>query len=491
MKIKIRAKYDNDTVLDILRREGIFLCADCGGNGSCGKCRIRFAGEEGEPGSESFPEPSQAEWKLITKQDLAKGVRLACCSAVSTDKDTEIEIPAGSIIREGSPGPVEIDRIEPLSPSEIIAVDFGTTMIYGALVDLNKGITQEAGVINHQKAYGADVISRIKAANDGYGEELRHVAEEDLAELALRLHRDPDQVRYIISGNTVMQHILSGFSLRSLGEYPYTPVDISLRRDENLTFLPGLSGFVGADIVSGICACSLDKADSPWLYVDIGTNGEMALGTGEKILAASAPAGPAFEGGLLSFGMPAVPGAVTSAVVTGRKAVVNTINDAKPCGICGSGAIDLMAELLRNGIVDSNGTLAEEFAEDGFPVAGDIVLTQKDIREIQKAKGAIRAGIGTLIEKSGVTPQGISKLVIAGNFGSGIDMENACRIGMIPEELLGVCATAGNASLTGATLYALDTGFSARMKSLISRTETVDLSTTPGFDSRYVSAMCF
>lgn len=483
MKKKIRAKYDNDTVLDILRREGIYLCADCGGRGSCGKCRIRLLSEG------QLPEPAEEEWKLVSEQDLAKGVRLACCTSVSTDKDTEIEIPVRSVIYEGSPGPIEVNRVEPLSPSEIIAVDFGTTMIYGALVDLNRGITSEASVINHQKAYGADVISRIKAANDGFGEELRHVAEEDLAELALRLHRDPDQVRYIISGNTVMEHILSGFSLKGLGEYPYTPVDISLRRDGNMTFLPGLSGFVGADIVAGICACSLDKADAPWLYVDIGTNGEMALGAGGKIMAASAPAGPAFEGGLLSFGMPAVPGAISTVAITGMKAIASTIDDAKPCGICGSGAIDIMAELLKNGLIDSNGTLVEEFAEDGFPVSGNIVLTQKDIREIQKAKAAIRAGIDTLIMRSGIVPGDIKKLVVAGSFGAGLNMENACKIGMIPDELLGVCATAGNASLTGATLYTLDTGFSARLKDMISRTEVVDLSTTPGFDARFVSAM--
>ena len=485
MKIKVRAKYDNDTVLDILRREGIYLCADCGGNGSCGKCRVRFT----DPGS--LKDPTEADWKAISEHDLANGFRLACNAVIESGSTACIEIPSSSIIHEGSPGPVEVNSIEPLSPSEIIAVDFGTTMIYGALVDLNKGITGEASIVNHQKAYGADVISRIKASSDGYGEELRHVAEEDLAELALRLHRDPDQVRYIISGNTVMEHIISGFPLKGLGEYPYTPVDISLRRDGNMTFLPGLSGFVGADIVSGICACSLDKAEAPWLYVDIGTNGEMALGAAGKVMAASAPAGPAFEGGLLSHGVPAVTGAISSVVLAGRKAVITIVDDAKPCGICGSGAIDLISELLKNNIMDRNGTLSEEFAEDGYTVSGDIVLTQKDIREIQKAKSAIRAGIDTLVEMSGVPISDISKLVIAGSFGSGIDMENACRIGMIPEELLGKIAVAGNASLTGATLYALDTGFSSRLKDLISRAEVIDLSTTPGFDQRFVSNMVF
>ena len=153
-------------------------------------------------------------------------------------------------------------------------MDYGTTVISGAVVDLNRGITSEASVVNHQKAYGADVISRIRAANDGYNEELRHASEDDLAELSVRLGKDPDRARYIISGNTVMGHLISGFSCKGLGEYPYTPVDISLRRDGNLTFLPGISAFVGADIVSGICACSLDQATEPWLYVDIGTNGE-------------------------------------------------------------------------------------------------------------------------------------------------------------------------------------------------------------------------
>ncbi len=485
MKKLLKPKYVNDTALDILRREGVFICADCGGRGDCGKCRIKVASDAAI---------SDMDREFLSDRELASGVRLACCLKVGEMSGAEVgieaEIPSSSLIHDTFES--AIGKPEPLSPSEIIAVDYGTTVISGAVVDLNVGVTAEASVINHQKSYGADVVSRIRAANDGYREELRHVSEEDLAELSVRLGKDPDRARYIISGNTVMGHLVSGFSCKGLGEHPYTPVDISLRRDENMTFLPGISAFVGADIVSGICACSLDRAREPWLYVDIGTNGEMVLGTGRKMFAASAPAGPAFEGGGLSCGVPAIPGAVSSVVLTGSKSIPSIIgNPARPCGICGSGVIDLIAELLRNKIIDENGTLAEEYAEEGFPAAGSVLVTQKDIREIQKAKAAIRSGIEILIEKSGVKAEDIRKLVIAGSFGSSINMDNAAKIGLIPEELLPVSATAGNASLTGATLYALDTGFGARLKNIAEKAETIELSEVPEFGPRYISYMGF
>ena len=485
MKKKIRATYEDDTVLDILRREKVYMCADCGGTGSCGKCRIRFLS------AASIPEPTDQEWKLISKDDLAKGIRLACQAKVSTVEGTLIEIPSGSLIKEEGVSEINAKKIEPLLPSEIIAVDFGTTVISGALVDLNAGIKDEASVINHQKAYGADVISRIKASNDGLGEELRHIALDDLAELAERLGRDPDDARYVISGNTVMEHVLSGFSLKGLGEFPYTPVDVSLRKEDDFVFLPGISGFVGADIVSGICACSLDKASKPWLYVDLGTNGEMAIGAGKNILVASAPAGPAFEGGRLSAGMPAVSGAVESVSVMGRKVVTATIGGGKAQGICGSGVIDALAGMIKNRIIDSSGTMDSQYAEDGFAISGDVVITQKDIREVQKAKAAIRAGLETLMNEIGVRAEEIEKLVLAGSFGESIDMENAGIIGLIPEELIPVCGTCGNASLTGATLYALDTGFGARLTDFATRAREVNLSETAAFDRRYVSYMAF
>ena len=243
MNVVIKPKYKDDTVLDILRREEkIYLLADCGGTGSCGKCRIKFF----DPGK--CPKPSEKDRMHLTESELKDGFRLACTTLI--EEETEIMIPETSMVPETGP---EEGEVLPPAASEIIAVDLGTTMISGALVDLNKGVIKEAGTVNHQKAYGADVISRIEAAGRGYGEELRHIALDDLADLSVKLGRDPDKARYIISANTVMGHLASGFSCKGLGEYPYKPVDISLRRDGNMTFLPGISGYVGADIVSGIC----------------------------------------------------------------------------------------------------------------------------------------------------------------------------------------------------------------------------------------------
>ena len=483
MRRILKPRYQDDTVLDILRRQNVYMCADCGGRGACGRCRIRFVDLE------SCPEPTEAEAALLSDSDIAKGIRLACQSVL--ENAAEIEIPSSSLIRESSMSTLDVKKIEHMSPSEVVAVDYGTTVISGTLVDLNVGVESEASIINHQKAYGADVLSRMRASVEGYGEELRKISLDDLAELTEMLGKDPERARYIISGNTVMEHIVSGYSCRGLGEFPYKPVDISLRRDDNMTFLPGISAFVGADIVSGICACSLDRSDEPWLYVDIGTNGEMVLGTGNDILAASAPAGPAFEGSGISCGMPDAYGAITKVMMAGQKVIVSSEGDGTPQGICGSGVVDLIAELVRNRIADENGTLAAEYAEDGFPVQGEVVLTQRDIREIQKAKAAIRAGIETPISESGIDRKAIKKLVIAGSFGSSIDLENAAYIGLIPEDLLPVSGTAGNASLTGATLYALDTGFGERLKTFCGKAKPVDLNETAEFSSRYISYMSF
>ena len=175
MKKVLKSKYVNDTALDILRRNGVFVCADCGGRGTCGKCRVKVSDADG------LPAPSDAEKKLLPEQELSSGVRLACCLKVGeitsaegrfAENGVEVEVPASSLICD-TESPVII-RPEPIAPSEIIAVDYGSTVISGALVDLNIGIVGNASVINHQKAYGADVISRIRAANDGYREELRH-----------------------------------------------------------------------------------------------------------------------------------------------------------------------------------------------------------------------------------------------------------------------------------------------------------------------------
>ena len=486
MNLIIKSKYKDDKVIDILRDEmKIYLSADCGGRGSCGKCRIKFFDMD------EAPEPTDAERELLSEQELEDGFRLACKARINGEAD--IMIPEGSLISYDEAEDKEVpDVVAPL-PSEIVAVDYGTTVISGALVDLNKGIVAEAATINHQKAYGADVISRISAANEGHGEELRHIAYDDLEELSARLGRDPSKVRYIISGNTVMEHILSGFSLKGMAGAPYTPVDVSMRRDGNMTLLPCVSAFVGADIVSGICASSLDTTERPWIYVDLGTNGEMALGASGDAIVCSAPAGPAFEGAGLRYGMPAVAGAVTGVTMIGKKVIPDVLGGAEPAGISGSGAVDLMACLLRGKIMDETGKLDDDYLgngpSDGFPVTGDVLFTQKDVREVQKAKAAIRAGIETLINESGIPRKEIDKFVIAGNFGTGLNISNAAAIGLIPEDMTGVVAASGNASLTGATLYALDTGFGARLNAFSEHAREIVLSETKGFDTEYLKRM--
>ena len=348
-----------------------------------------------------------------------------------------------------------------------MAVDVGTTTIAAVLVERGTGrVLRSASTINRQRAFGADVMSRIKAAVEGRAKEQRCMVWEDVYSLERKLLRVGDKegicreagdvcckydlinqenagvyegrhgISLVISANTTMQHIMRGLPCKTLGVAPYIPVDISFCREGNLVYLPGISTFVGADIVSGLYACGVHKSEKTVLFVDLGTNGEMAIGNSERILVASASAGPAFEGGNISCGCPGIEGAISELEIEGDKVSFQTIGDRPPVGLCGSGVTDLMYELLKAGIVDETGCLKSEYFDKGYEICDGIVFTQQDVRELQLAKAAVRAGIETLITEYGTDLDHIDRVYLAGGFGQGINLEKACGIGIIPGQLL-------------------------------------------------------
>lgn len=487
-------------------REGYYFSAVCGGKGRCGKCKIQVI--EGEV----YITPEDR--KFFSKEELNDGWRLACLVypteeltvVFEQNDESQFEILTENKEAETADGAAE-------SGYEI-AIDIGTTTIAMELLgkDSKKNL-HTATAINGQRKYGADVISRIQASIDGKKAILQESIQKDLLEGIRRLTGEAgvalEQVeRIAIGGNTTMGHLLMGYDCDTLGVYPFTPVNIDFIKGSfeeilgsagcaaEVVLLPGISTYVGGDIVSGMYAWDFDKSEDVCLLVDLGTNGEMALGNKDKILVTSTAAGPAFEGGNITWGMGSVAGAICSVKIEGEDATVKTIWDKEPVGLCGTGVVETVSELVKEGIVDEMGLLDEDFFEDGFPLAKtadgkEIVFTQKDVREIQLAKAAVRAGVETLLLRYGVTKDQVAKVYLAGGFGYKLDKEKAVAIGMLPEELKDKIEAVGNSSLAGAVKYLKDEKGEEILRKLVEVSTEIGLSTDKDFNEFYMDSMMF
>ncbi len=466
-------------LLEIMREKGCRIHVDCGGRGTCGKCRVRFISDA--------PKPLDIEKEHLSEEALREGVRLACQTRVSGDFTVEID---------DSDEAMEIASIEGSDTTEmpknpVVAIDIGTTTLAAALLDPDrKKIIKAVTGVNHQRSFGADVISRIQAANQGKGDELRELIRGDIKEL-LKSLGVAESVPEIISANTTMQHLWQGLPCETLGVAPYTPVDISCRSVEGCTLLPGISTYVGADIVSGIVAVGMDQAEKPCVLIDLGTNGEMAIGNKDKIMVASTAAGPAFEGGNISCGTAGITGAVSSITIEDGAVKYETIGNQLPVGLCGTGVIEIVYELLKNELIDDTGLLDEAIDEEGFKIADQVFFTQKDIREVQLAKAAIRAGLETLLQAYGISYDQVGAVYLAGGFGLKINLEKASGIGLLPEELLNRTRAVGNTSLEGAVKYAFDEEIRSRFIEVTSTAEEVSLADSSVFQDQYMERMYF
>jgi len=419
----------------------------------------------------------------------------------------------------------------------VAAFDLGTTTLVGVLLDCNTGA--ELAVtsrLNPQTRFGDDVLSRIlhtRQADRGL-EELHETIvgaiEEMVGELADRAGMQRQRIyEATFSGNTTMQQLLCGVDPGSLGEVPFVPavghgltlsaaeLGLHLHPRAAAHVLPVIGGFVGGDIVSGMLATGLPDAEGPTLLVDVGTNGEIVLFAEGKLLAASTAAGPAFEGARISHGMRGSDGAIEKVVVDGRLRI-NVIGDVPPIGLCGSALIDVAAELLRHRLLTPEGRLASsDRVPDGvlpdllerliscdsqpaFLLAPEtetghgksIVLTQRDLREFQLATGAIRAGTKILLRRAGLQATDLQSVLIAGGFGNFIRRSNAQRTGLMPPKVeRSRIRYRGNTSLAGARAVALSRQARALAEDLARRTEHIDLSCDPDFQTAFADAMIF
>jgi uncharacterized 2Fe-2S/4Fe-4S cluster protein (DUF4445 family) len=404
-------------------------------------------------------------------------------------------------------------------PAELfgIAVDIGTTTLAMALVELRSGqVRKRYSAVNKQRESGGDVISRMRRANAGdlplLSGSIRRQISEGSFFLCTAAGVDPGDIcRMGIAGNTTMIHLLLALSCANLGQVPFTPVTLDM-----ITFkyrevfegglfcpvyvLPGICTYVGADISAGILFTCLHTKKEPVAFMDIGTNGEMALAVGEKILCTATAAGPAFEGGNIGWGAGSVPGAISKVTFKDGRFLVSTIGEKAPVGICGSGVVDIAACGLESGRILPSGRFNKEykneFTENGIFLAKhadgrDICFSQKDVRELQLAKSAISSGLDALVHHAGLSYDEIKTLYIAGGFGFNLKLAGAARIGLIPPALVPKVTLVGNSSLGGVVKFLLDSSSEREFEKIIPMAEEFDLPGDDYFNAIFIKNVNF
>jgi uncharacterized 2Fe-2S/4Fe-4S cluster protein (DUF4445 family) len=584
------------TLLDAARAGGVGIASLCGGQGTCGRCRVIVLRGGGSP-------PTERDRHFLSAFDLTSGWRLACQTRALSD--IKVQVPKESLVSdqrlqiEGVTGEMEIEpavrthalampapslddpgsdlervsealgsadgpeswTAEPavvrvLSPlarrtawrlsaytrgREIVGVappsrravgfacDLGTTKVAGYLVDLEAGTTlATAGVLNPQIGYGEDLISRLARASQST-EGARHLAravrealDSLIGSLAASAGVEREQVvDGCIVGNTAMTHLLLELPVQQLAVAPFVAAasaalevkarDIGLQMAAGayVHVLPSVRGFVGADHVAMILASGLDAKPGVAIGVDIGTNTEIVVARPDRgtLTAASCASGPAFEGAHISHGMRAATGAIEAVRVEGdHRVTIKTIGDARPVGLCGSGIVDVIAEMHRTGAINGRGRIEPSHAgvrstEHGLAfvvvpaeesgTGREILVTQRDIGEIQLAKGAVSAGMESLVEATQTRREDIAEVILAGAFGTYLNLDNALAIGLLPRFPKASYVQVGNAAGAGARIALLSVRQRGRASAIAGRMGYVELTTFPGFSRRFAAAMGF
>jgi len=547
---KIVTVEEGTTILQAARKIGVVIESPCNGIGTCGKCKVKLD-------EVSINHVSSAGTHQLSRAEAAEGYVLACEARVMGDIKVEVlssqQNNTLKILSKGQSFEIEIDPlikkeylkeknitriftqekelgIEPGDTTQRnygIVVDIGTTTLVASLIDLNNGAEiASASSLNPQARYAQDVLSRIKLASEENGLEILY--SELIREINAMIHKvthgsgiDRENIYEIIfSGNTCMLHLASNTNPESLGRFPYTPrvkgakyfnasehqINIS---KFGLVYLPPIiSAYVGADITSGILASQLHKKKGIILFVDIGTNGEMVIGLEGKLLATSTAAGPAFEGMNITHGMRAGEGAIEFFEVDeGGRVEFKVIGGGKATGICGSGLLDIIGDLVANGVINKNGKFVDPETEelpaslrkrlvkqDGklvFKITEEIILSQKDVRQVQLAKGAVRTGIEFLLRNKGIKACDVDKVLIAGSFGYYLRTKSLINIGLLPREFEGKIDFIGNTSKSGGQAFLLNRHYRKQMEKMVKEVEVLELANYKDFDKVFVQSLMF
>lgn len=488
------------SVLDALLAAGnLAIHAPCGGKGTCKKCTVHLV--EGEQEREVLSCQTQAADNMIVRVSIEQALMVETNASENT-----------------------VFSPDPGLSGFGIACDIGTTTVVCHLIDLSTGAcVATLGEGNAQRPYGADVIARIKASMEGKRETLTRVIREQLADMICRLSAQmgisAGQIQCMsVAANTTMCHLLCGLAPDGLGAAPFAPLSyfgdtysakaLELPFDGEVFVSPAVSGYVGGDITADLLAADLDLMERPVLLIDVGTNGEMAIGCADRFICCSTAAGPAFEGAQISHGMTAAPGAISEVEIIDDALRINVIGGGEAKGICGSGLIDAVAVMLDLGALDETGRILDVDEDDiparaepylfladdeepAFRLTDRVCVTQSDVRKLQLGKGAIAAGEQILLNAFGMEAAQIGSLLLAGGFGSYIRPRSAARIGLIPEELLAVTSAAGNTAARGAHKALVSAQAKERLARLQANMEYIELSGMPEFNNAYMEAMMF
>jgi uncharacterized 2Fe-2S/4Fe-4S cluster protein (DUF4445 family) len=483
----------------------------CAGRGTCGKCKVLNEG--------GMLPPDAIEQEHLTAGELAVGNRLACRARIAEDARVVL---APVVVYSNKSFKVsnryKRQRDVPLG----LAIDLGSTTVAAFLTMLDDGeVCAGAASLNQQSVYGADVISRLASARKSTADagRLHRLALSSINQAidSLKLsHRIRDRIeRAVIVCNPAMHHLLAELPVESLTGTPFQPFSTTsiedasslmegiLPQSTSVSLPPLIGGFVGSDALACLAYFGFDATAVPMAAIDLGTNGEVMVTDGERILTASTAAGPAFEGVNISCGSRAVDGAITRVSLPGERLILETINGEAPVGLTGSGLLSAAHVLRQAGVIEPNGrisrdcrllsptlVLANGHKARAIPLTpdGNLTLTQWDIRELQKAKGAILATINILMRRLNLRPQDMGRMILTGSFGGQIDIEAARAIGLIPPVSPDVIENIPNGAGLGAASFLSDEGF-ARAIRIAEKAEQVDLDADPEFIERYVQAM--
>ncbi len=509
-------------LLKSLLDAGVFVDNPCNGTGVCGKCKVRILKGECSPMSET-------ERRLLSDNDAASGIRLSCMAEAAGDVELEVlqQDRKGKVLTKGYLPEFDRDLYE---DGYGIVIDIGTTTVVTALIDLADGAELAASsMVNAQKHFGLDVLTRItyeyEHPEDGarrLQEAIVHSVNDMIKEVCREAGVRAEDIREIdVAANCTMTHMFLGVDARSIGRSPYKPVfleakrfpakEIGIEAGENtvLYCLPQVSAYIGADIVAGAYVCGLQDTQKNVLFIDIGTNGEIVLASGGRLLCCSCAAGPALEGMNISSGMRAADGAVEDVRITEQGTALTTIGGKKPEGICGSGILAVLKELLRTGIVKKTGVFIKkdklseadyrypmlrmdgtkrEFILNEDPL---LIVTQGDIRQVQLAKGAILSGFTALLLKAGITMDELDQVMIAGQFGAHLPADFLVGTGILPEGVKEKIAYVGNSSKTGAYMALMSQKARHGMEELAARMEYMELAETENYERIFTESMIF
>ncbi len=510
------------TIFDYADSLRVRVPTSCGRTGECHECIVEI-----KRGMEALSRPSEPEGFLRDNYRLA-------CQATVVDAAAEVEfavlrrqprILTDSIRREVRPDPTVTrnggdvcsggERIDGYRGRILgLAIDAGTTTVAINLVDLESHqVLRTASFENPQRFGGSDIMTRISYDEGPFSGELQKVmlsaVNFEIGDMVRRMRLQRRQIyEVVVVGNATMRDLFFGIDVAPIGEKPYKSIiqteleqglrettalnvkarDLGLRvnRAANVYGGPLIGCHVGADVAADLLAVGMDPAAEPCMLVDVGTNTEVVIGDGERMLAASCPAGPAFEGGEVTYGMPGYDGAVESVAIEGGRANCKTIGGLPPRGICGSGLVDLLAELRRTGMMNEMGAFADGSREFLFAPEVGMSLSRADISALAQAKSANFAGQYILLRRFGLPLHRIGRLYLAGGFANYVNTANAVAIGFIADIPSERIVKVGNASLEGATIMLLSQAMRRKMERLARRIEHVELETTSDFFDIFV-----